>query len=122
MPWMIGFKKARVLIYFGDMIDAAAALELGMVNRVVPAAELQEATLKFARRLAMVSPEALVNSKIAINRGADAAGFTAAMRAGMDALTPLYAGATEYGERFKEITRKDGLKAALNWRKAHFAE
>jgi len=122
MPWMIGFKKARELIYFGDMIDAAGALELGMVNRVVPAEELQEATLKFARRLAMVSPEALVSSKIAINRGADAAGFTSAMRAGMDALTPLYAGTTEYGEKFKEITRKEGLKAALNWRKAHFAE
>ena len=122
MPWMIGFKKARELLYFGDMIDAATALDLGMVNRVVPAESLREATLKFARRLSMVSPEALVSAKIAINRGADAAGFTAAMRAGMDALTPLYAGTTEYGEQFKEITRKEGLKAALNWRKAHFAE
>lgn len=120
MPWMIGFKKARELIYFGDMIDAETALMLGMVNKVVPLDELGEATTKFAKRLAHVSPEALVNAKIAINRGADAAGFTAAMRAGMDALTPLYAGKTEFGEKFREITRKEGLKAALNWRKAHF--
>jgi len=104
------------------MIDARQALDLGMVNRVVPAAELKEATLKFARRLAHVSPEALVSAKIAINRGAEAAGFTAAMRAGMDALTPLYAGTTEYGEKFKELTRTEGLKAALAWRRAHFAE
>jgi len=120
MPWMIGFKKARELIYFGDMIDADSALMLGMVNKVVPLAELKDETMRFARRLAHISPEALVNAKIAINRGADAAGFTAAMRAGMDALTPLYAGTTEYGERFKEITRTEGLKAALAWRRKHF--
>src|SRR6516162_6333897 len=36
MPWIIGFKKARELLYLGDMIDAPTALELGMVNRVVP--------------------------------------------------------------------------------------
>jgi enoyl-CoA hydratase/carnithine racemase len=122
MPWMIGFKKARELIYFGDMIDAETALALGMVNRVVPLAELEAATMKVARRMTMVSPEALANAKIAINRGADAAGFTSAMRAGMDALTPLYAGKTEEGERFKEITRTEGLKAALAWRRAHFEE
>ena len=42
MPWIIGYKRARELIYFGDMIDADAALALGMVNRVVPLAELRE--------------------------------------------------------------------------------
>ncbi|MEJ0072364.1 MAG: enoyl-CoA hydratase/isomerase family protein [Pseudomonadota bacterium] len=46
MPWIIGYKRARELLYFGDMIDAKRALELGMVNRVVPLAELASATLK----------------------------------------------------------------------------
>ncbi|HEV2301718.1 MAG TPA: enoyl-CoA hydratase/isomerase family protein, partial [Stellaceae bacterium] len=36
MPWIIGYKKARELLYFGDTIDAKEALALGMVNRVVP--------------------------------------------------------------------------------------
>ena len=36
MPWMIGFKKARELLYFGDMIDAETAMQLGMINRIVP--------------------------------------------------------------------------------------
>ena len=40
MPMIIGYKKARELLYFGDTIDAKTALELGMVNRVVPLAEL----------------------------------------------------------------------------------
>src|SRR5215510_7437304 len=70
MPWMIGFKKARELLYFGDMIDAETALELGMINRIVPLAELQEKTLRFAKRMALISPEALTQTKLAINRGA----------------------------------------------------
>src|SRR5271170_2738805 len=44
MPWIIGFKKARELLYFGDMIDAKAALELGMINKIVAAADLPAAT------------------------------------------------------------------------------
>jgi enoyl-CoA hydratase/carnithine racemase len=35
MPMLIGYKKARELLYFGDQIDAKTALDLGMVNRIV---------------------------------------------------------------------------------------
>jgi enoyl-CoA hydratase/carnithine racemase len=122
MPYIIGLKKARELLYFGDTIDAESALRLGMVNRVVPLVELGEATLKFARRLALIAPEALYATKLAINRGADAGGFHNAMNAALDIVAPLYAARTEVGERFNEITRKDGLGAALKWRAAQFAE
>src|SRR5215813_11245501 len=105
MPWIIGFKKARELLYLGDMIDAQTALDLGMVNRVVPRAELGEATLK-----------------LAINRGADAAGFRNAMQAGIDVVAPLYAATTEVGAEFRARAQKDGLPAALKWRKAQFEE
>jgi enoyl-CoA hydratase len=40
MPWLIGFKKARELLYMGDSINAEEALRLGMVNKVVPVDEL----------------------------------------------------------------------------------
>lgn len=122
MPYIIGLKKARELLYFGDTIDAEAALRLGMVNRVVPLAELREATLKYARRLALIAPEALYAAKLAINRGADAGGFHNAVNAGLNIMAPLYAARTEVGQRFGEITRKDGLGAALKWRAALFAE
>jgi len=122
MPWIIGLKKARELVYFGDTIDAETALRLGMVNRVVPLAELKEATLKYARRLALIAPEALYAAKLAINRGADAGGFHNAVNAGLDIVAPLYAASTEVGKRFNEITRKEGLGAALRWRAAQFAE
>ena len=59
MPWVIGLKRARELLYLGDPIDAPTALSYGMVNRVVPRAELHEATMKFAKRMAKMSPESL---------------------------------------------------------------
>lgn len=122
MPWIIGFKKARELLYLGDMIDAQTALDLGMVNRVVPREQLAEATEKFARRLALIAPEALAATKLAINRGADAAGFRNAMQAGIDVVAPLYAATTEVSAEFRARTEKDGLPAALKWRKAQFEE
>jgi enoyl-CoA hydratase/carnithine racemase len=119
---MIGFKKARELLYFGDMIDAETALQLGMINRIVPLAELQEKTLRFAKRMALISPEALTHTKLAINRGADAMGFTNAMHAGLDVVAPLYAAKTDVGVKFSEIRQKEGLRAALKWRRDQFTQ
>jgi enoyl-CoA hydratase len=120
MPWLIGYKKARELMYLGDMIDAPTALDLGMINRIVPRDTLADATLKFAKRLALIAPEALRATKLAINRGADAAGFRNAMQAGIDVVAPLYAAKTEIGARFREIATEQGLPAALKWRRSQF--
>src|SRR5256886_305322 len=83
MPFVIGLKRAREMLYIGDPIDAQTALAYGMVNRVVPRADLLTATLKFARRMALIAPEALAGTKLAINRGADAAGVRNAIRAAL---------------------------------------
>jgi enoyl-CoA hydratase/carnithine racemase len=120
MPFVIGLKRAREILYLGDPIDAQTALAYGMVNRVVPRAELAEATLRLARRMALISPEALAATKLAVNRGADAAGFRNAIRAGLDVLAPLYAARTEVGVRFDEIREREGLGAALRWRAKQF--
>ena len=122
MPFIIGFKRAREILYLGDPIDAQTALAYGMVNRVVPRADLAAATLKFARRMALMSPEALMATKLAINRGADAAGFRNAIRSGLDVLAGLYAARTEVGTKFDEIREKEGLGAALRWRAEQFKE
>jgi len=122
MPFVIGLRRARELLYSGDPIDAKTALSYGMVNRVVPRARLQAETLKFARRLTLISPEALVATKLATRRGAEAAGFRNAILAGVDVLAPLYAARTEVGMKFDEIREKEGLGAALKWRAAQFAE
>src|SRR5499427_5660402 len=122
MPMIVGYKKARELLYFGDTIDAKTALDLGMVNRVVPLAELREASLRYAKRLSLISPEALYAAKRGINRGADAAGFRTALYAGLDILGPLYATKTEFGQKFRDIVQSEGVPAAVRWRSAQFKE
>src|SRR5262252_4883269 len=122
MPMIIGYKKARELLYFGDQIDARTALELGMINRIVPLAELRDASLAYARRLSLISPEALTATKRAVNRVADAAGFRTALYAGLDVVGPLYATTAELGARFREIARTEGVPAAVRWRSAQFAK
>lgn len=120
MPLIVGHKRARELLYLGESIDAQTALELRMINRVVPLDELRAATLKYARRLALIAPEALAATKLAINRGADACGFRNALQASLDVVAPLYAATTEVGREFEEIRSRQGLKAALAWRRAQF--
>ncbi len=91
-------------------------------HSLVPVAELREASLRWAKRLALISPEALYAAKRAINRGADAAGFRTAIYAGLDVVGPLYATQTEFGQKFREIVTTEGVPAAVKWRAAQFKE
>jgi enoyl-CoA hydratase/carnithine racemase len=120
MPMIIGYKRARELLYFGDQIDARTARDLGMINRIVPLAELSKASLDYAKRLSLISPEALYATKRAVNRVADAAGFRTALDAGLDVVGPLYATKTELGARFRAIATTEGVPAAVRWRSKQF--
>jgi enoyl-CoA hydratase len=122
MPWFIGLKKARELLYLGDMIDARTALDLGMINKIVPDAELAAAGLKYAKRMSLISPEALYLTKLSINRGAEAMGVRNALNVGVDVVSMLYAAKTEEGAQFKDIAATQGLGAALKWRGDQFKE
>jgi 2-(1,2-epoxy-1,2-dihydrophenyl)acetyl-CoA isomerase len=51
LPRLVGMHKAKELIFFGDDLSAADAQTLGIVNKVVPAAELQATAKEWAERL-----------------------------------------------------------------------
>lgn len=63
LPRLVGMRKAMEIALLGETFDAAEALRIGLVNRVVPAAALQEETGKLARRLADGPPLALARLK-----------------------------------------------------------
>jgi 2-(1,2-epoxy-1,2-dihydrophenyl)acetyl-CoA isomerase len=63
LPRIVGQRKALELALLGDTVDAAEALRLGLVNRVVPAAELAQEGERLARRLASGPPTALAELK-----------------------------------------------------------
>jgi enoyl-CoA hydratase len=63
---LVGEGKAMELILTGDIIDAQTAYNLGLVNMVVPAADLEAKTVELANRIAEKSPVALRMAKEAV--------------------------------------------------------
>jgi len=70
LPRVVGMARAKELILTGDVIDAAEAARIGLVNRVVPAAELAGVTRALAQRIAANPPLALRLDKHMLNRAA----------------------------------------------------
>jgi enoyl-CoA hydratase/carnithine racemase len=71
LPRLIGIRKAKELLYTGDRITPTEAERLGLVNKVVPADKLEEATNELAVKLAAKSPMALKTVKRLVSRGMD---------------------------------------------------
>jgi enoyl-CoA hydratase len=85
-PWMLGPRFAREVLFTGDRFDARRAYEVGMVNRVVPRADLESAALALAERIATMPAFGLALAKRAVNQCEDQMG----MRSGMDATFGLH--------------------------------
>lgn len=68
---LVGKGRAMELILTGDMIDAQEALRIGLVNKVVPAAELMGEARALGKKLASKPPLALRAAKDAVDYGAD---------------------------------------------------
>lgn len=71
LPRLVGRGRALELLLTGDMITAQRAYEMGLVNRVVPAADLMGAALALAGTLASKAPLAVRYILEAVHRGAD---------------------------------------------------
>jgi enoyl-CoA hydratase len=82
-PWEVGARKAKEMLFTGAPIGADEAHRLGMVNRVVPAAELSEATLALARHIAARPSMGLKLAKQSVNQAQDAQGLWSALQAAM---------------------------------------
>jgi enoyl-CoA hydratase len=80
-PWEFGARRAKELLFTGDFLSAEDALRLGMVNHVVPAAELHDAALAMARRIAQRPSFALKLAKESVNQTLEAQGQWTALRA-----------------------------------------
>lgn len=105
----IGLGWARELVYGGEPISAAQALAIGLVNRVVPAAELLEVTREHAARIALQAPLAVAASKRAMNRGFDA---DLAVGCELEALA--------FGSLFATLDARSGLTAFLAKQRATY--
>lgn len=71
LPRIIGLPKAKELIFYGDDLPAAEAERIGLVNKVVPAAELEATVADWAGRLAKGPTKAIGLAKWLLNRSLD---------------------------------------------------
>lgn len=67
LPLLIGMMKAKEFVLLGDKIKADEAKQLGLANRVVPDADVLDAAMKLAGRLAAMPAQAVRSTKIAMN-------------------------------------------------------
>jgi cyclohexa-1,5-dienecarbonyl-CoA hydratase len=69
LPRIIGERRARELILTGDLIDAAEALKLGLVNYVLPSTELEQKTENILAKLRELSGSSLAMTRAALDLG-----------------------------------------------------
>ena len=81
IPWDIHPRKTKELLFESRFIDAEEALQLGFVNRVYPAEDLERETLAYGRRVAENAPATLRMSKLAVNKAQDLQGYSAGVEA-----------------------------------------
>ena len=79
-PWELGIRKAKEFLWTGDIIDAQEAWRLGLVNQVVPAADLADRSHQLAERIALVPPATAQVVKDTINQTADLMGQSASWK------------------------------------------
>jgi enoyl-CoA hydratase len=123
LPWLVGPKIAKEIILTGeDRIPAQRARELGLVNRIVPSAELDDAALALAKHIAAIDPELVKETKRAINRAYEAQNMLQALEDGLAIDLAIEGAGSPDKIQFMDIARRDGLKAAIAWRDARFAK
>lgn len=83
-PWVMGMRRAKEMLFTGERMGAEEAYRIGMASHVVPRAELEQATLDLAQRIAKAPPFALKLIKRSLNRTANMQGFGNAVSAHFD--------------------------------------
>jgi len=85
-PWVMGPRAAKEFLFLGERVGAERALQLGMVNRVVPRGELAGEVAAIAARIATMPRLGLALTKKAVNQAEDAMG----LQVGLDSVFGLH--------------------------------
>ena len=110
----LGPMRAKQLMFTGDMIDGRTAADWGLATLAVPAAELEEATLKLARRIAGVPRPHLAMHKMVVNQAQLTMGLEQTQM-----FATLFDGITRHnpeGMWFRRQAQAHGFKSAVEWR------
>jgi 2-(1,2-epoxy-1,2-dihydrophenyl)acetyl-CoA isomerase len=109
LPRLVGTAKASELIFTGDIIDAYKAESIGLINRVVPAEQLADATMELASQIAKGPPIAMGMAKTTLYEGLE-----------MDLASVIEAEARALSICVLTQDCKEGIKALKEKRKPNF--
>ena len=123
LPWITGPKQAKELLLTGDdRVSAEDALRMGIVNSVVPADEVLDRARKMARKMVQSSSVSVQLTKQAINRSYEIMGLRQALLTGLDIDVEINATPSWEKQEFGRIRKEHGVKVAIAWRDARFAD
>ncbi len=109
LPRRVGVARAKELAFTADSVDAREAERIGLINRVVPAAELETETYALARRIAEGPPRVLAAAKALIDRAA-----------GLDLESALHWEALTQGAMIASGDHREGIRAFFEKRPPRF--
>jgi enoyl-CoA hydratase len=112
--YRLGAARAKQMMFTGDTIDGRRALDWGLANEVVPAAELEAVTLALALRIAGVPRGHLAMHKLVVNQVLLTMGLEQSQ-----SLATVFDGITRHnpeGLWFRRYAQAEGFKAAVDWR------
>ena len=109
LPRLIGQSKAKELLYFGEMINAEKAVEIGLVNKSVELEELLKEAKVWGEKLAQKPQIAMKMVKKAVNKGLD-----------VDLQSALGLEADCFSTAFASEDRKEGMQSFVEKRKPQY--
>jgi len=122
-PFLVGMKQAKEILMLGERINAAEALRLGLVNRVVPGDQLMAAAEEMAKKLAALPQKTVRLNKQLVNRSYELAGFRQALDYRSDPAIAAFTGqeAAEPDPHL-QVLRNQGWEAFRKSRDALYQE
>jgi enoyl-CoA hydratase/carnithine racemase len=117
-PTLMGLRRTKEYFFTGDTFTGRQAEKWGLINHAVPHEQLEEETLNYARRVALVPVELLTLHKAAVNRYIEVMGIRAAEQSACD--LDVIAHQTGAVQDWLRLCREKGLREALEERDRPF--
>ncbi|MFD1039433.1 enoyl-CoA hydratase/isomerase family protein [Virgibacillus byunsanensis] len=116
LPWVVGMKKSKELLFTGDTIPASEAKEIGIVNKVVPRDQLDEVTKYMANKIALNDSVTNEIVKQVSNRAYEIQGILDAMKVSEDMFTIVATSEKPETDKFLKVVEEKGFKEATRLR------
>jgi enoyl-CoA hydratase len=124
LPWDIGFRKTKEMLWTGDPLDVHEAHQLGMINRVVAVGSLEAECQRLADRIALMPPRVVWMTKRSLNKMQEIQGFLLSIDHHflMHQLGHASTEAAEWNAKAAEALKAGGFREWLKFRDGPFAE